>query len=161
MLKGGVPSLLGSYGRDGGFSLDQALHLGANWICSSLPCPPHQHRGTGGGRGIGSSHWFPSLLQVFEELWRGEGKTAAQIVSEQQLELIQDEEALEELCQATIEGHPQVVSICNGSQFFVCNKRARGTPAHSLGCSHRPFLRRAGLALPTPPCVSVVERPGH
>lgn len=47
--------------------------------------------------------------QVFEELWRGQGKTAAQIVSEQQLELIQDEEALEELCQATIEGHPQVV----------------------------------------------------
>lgn len=47
--------------------------------------------------------------QVFEELWRGQGKTAAQIMSEQQLELIQDEEALEELCQATIEGHPQVV----------------------------------------------------
>lgn len=59
---------------------------------------------------------------MFEELWRGQGKTAAQIVSEQQLELIQDEEALEELCQATIEGHPQVVSICSGSRFFVCNK---------------------------------------
>ncbi|GAB1287659.1 Glutamyl-tRNA(Gln) amidotransferase subunit B, mitochondrial [Apodemus speciosus] len=47
--------------------------------------------------------------QVFEELWKGEGKTAAQIVSEQQLELMQDGEALEELCQAIIDGHPQVV----------------------------------------------------
>ncbi|XP_051013346.1 glutamyl-tRNA(Gln) amidotransferase subunit B, mitochondrial [Acomys russatus] len=47
--------------------------------------------------------------QVFEELWKGEGKTAAQIVSAQQLELMQDREALEELCQATIDGHPQVV----------------------------------------------------
>ncbi|OBS57374.1 hypothetical protein A6R68_11498 [Neotoma lepida] len=49
------------------------------------------------------------LVLVFEELWKGEGKTAAQIVSEQQLELMQDREALEELCQATIDGHPQVV----------------------------------------------------
>ncbi|XP_052586213.1 glutamyl-tRNA(Gln) amidotransferase subunit B, mitochondrial [Peromyscus californicus insignis] len=47
--------------------------------------------------------------QVFEELWKGEGKTAAQIVSEQQLELMQDREALEQLCQATIDGHPQAV----------------------------------------------------
>ncbi|XP_006501393.1 glutamyl-tRNA(Gln) amidotransferase subunit B, mitochondrial isoform X2 [Mus musculus] len=47
--------------------------------------------------------------QVFEELWKGEGKTAAQIVSEQQLELMQDQEALEKLCQTTIDGHPQVV----------------------------------------------------
>nr|BAC25803.1 unnamed protein product [Mus musculus] len=47
--------------------------------------------------------------QVFEELWKGEGKTAAQIVSEQQLELMQDQEALEKLCQTPIDGHPQVV----------------------------------------------------
>lgn len=47
--------------------------------------------------------------QVFEELWKGQGKTAAQIVSEQQLELMQDREALEQLCQATIDGHPQTV----------------------------------------------------
>lgn len=64
----------------------------------------------------------PSLLQVFEELWKGEGKTAAQIVSEQQLELMQDGEALEELCQATIDGHPQVVTISNRSKFFVYNR---------------------------------------
>ncbi|KAL1778310.1 hypothetical protein HispidOSU_029106 [Sigmodon hispidus] len=47
--------------------------------------------------------------QVFEELWKGEGKTAAQIVSEQHLELMQDQEALEQLCQTTIDEHPQVV----------------------------------------------------
>ncbi|KAM5255923.1 glutamyl-tRNA(Gln) amidotransferase subunit B, mitochondrial [Ctenodactylus gundi] len=47
--------------------------------------------------------------QVFEELWKGEGKTAAQIVSEKQLELTQDLEALEKLCHSTIEGHSQVV----------------------------------------------------
>ncbi|XP_036280680.1 glutamyl-tRNA(Gln) amidotransferase subunit B, mitochondrial isoform X3 [Pipistrellus kuhlii] len=47
--------------------------------------------------------------KVFEELWRSGGKTPAQIVSEKRLELMQDQEALEELCQATMEKHPQVV----------------------------------------------------
>ncbi|XP_036097045.1 glutamyl-tRNA(Gln) amidotransferase subunit B, mitochondrial isoform X1 [Molossus molossus] len=47
--------------------------------------------------------------QVLEELWRGEGKTAAQIVSEKRLELMRDPDALEQLCQATLEEHPQVV----------------------------------------------------
>ncbi|XP_057350229.1 glutamyl-tRNA(Gln) amidotransferase subunit B, mitochondrial isoform X2 [Manis pentadactyla] len=46
--------------------------------------------------------------QVLEELWRSQGKTPAQIVSERKLELMQDREALERLCQATMEGHPQV-----------------------------------------------------
>ncbi|XP_072831827.1 glutamyl-tRNA(Gln) amidotransferase subunit B, mitochondrial isoform X1 [Vicugna pacos] len=47
--------------------------------------------------------------QVFEELWRSEGKTPAQIVAEKQLELMRDDEALEQLCRATMEAHPQVV----------------------------------------------------
>lgn len=47
--------------------------------------------------------------KVFEELWRSGGKTPAQIVSEKRLELMQDQEALEQLCQATMENHPQVV----------------------------------------------------
>lgn len=57
-------------------------------------------------------HFFPLLPlwpQVFEELWKGEGKTAIQIVAEKQLELMQDQEALEYLCQSMMEGHPQVV----------------------------------------------------
>ncbi|XP_029796018.1 glutamyl-tRNA(Gln) amidotransferase subunit B, mitochondrial isoform X1 [Suricata suricatta] len=47
--------------------------------------------------------------QVFEELWRGKGKTPSQIVSERKLELMQDAEALERVCHAVMEGHPQVV----------------------------------------------------
>ncbi|XP_036914304.1 glutamyl-tRNA(Gln) amidotransferase subunit B, mitochondrial [Sturnira hondurensis] len=47
--------------------------------------------------------------QVLKELWGSEGKTPAQIVSEKKLELMQDQEALEQLCQATLEEHPQVV----------------------------------------------------
>ncbi|XP_024424382.2 glutamyl-tRNA(Gln) amidotransferase subunit B, mitochondrial [Desmodus rotundus] len=47
--------------------------------------------------------------QVFKELWGSEGKTPAQIISEKKLELMQDQEALEQLCQATLEEYPQVV----------------------------------------------------
>lgn len=56
---------------------------------------------------------------MFEELWKGQGKTAAQIVSEQQLGLMQDREALDQLCQATIDGHPQTVTISTGSKVFL------------------------------------------
>ncbi|XP_032989819.1 glutamyl-tRNA(Gln) amidotransferase subunit B, mitochondrial [Rhinolophus ferrumequinum] len=47
--------------------------------------------------------------QVFAELWKSEGKTPAQIVSEKKLELMQDRETLEQLCHATMEQHPHVV----------------------------------------------------
>ncbi|KAF4011945.1 hypothetical protein G4228_003013 [Cervus hanglu yarkandensis] len=47
--------------------------------------------------------------QVFEELWRNEGKTPAQIVAEKNLELLQDLEVLERLCRSTLEAHPDVV----------------------------------------------------
>lgn len=46
---------------------------------------------------------------MFEELWRNEGKTPAQIVAEKKLELLQDPEALEQLCRSTLEAHPHVV----------------------------------------------------
>ncbi|XP_069349239.1 glutamyl-tRNA(Gln) amidotransferase subunit B, mitochondrial isoform X1 [Eulemur rufifrons] len=48
--------------------------------------------------------------QVFEELWKNEGKTPAQIVSEKKLELMQDQEALEQLCRSVTQGHPEVVT---------------------------------------------------
>lgn len=77
-----------------------------SWCCSTTEAP-------------GGPHLSSLLrLQVFEELWKGQGKTAAQIVSEQQLELMQDREALEQLCQATIDGHPQTVTISTGSKVF-------------------------------------------
>ncbi|XP_063494341.1 glutamyl-tRNA(Gln) amidotransferase subunit B, mitochondrial isoform X3 [Symphalangus syndactylus] len=49
--------------------------------------------------------------QVFEELWKREGKTPRQIVSEKQLELMQDQGVLEQLCHSVMEAHPQVVTI--------------------------------------------------
>lgn len=60
--------------------------------------------------------------EVFEELWKGKAKTAAQIVSEKQLELMQDQEALEHLCQATMEGHPQVVTDMKTGNPKAINK---------------------------------------
>ena len=79
------------------------------WCCSSTEAP-------------GGPHLSSLLhLQVFEELWKGQGKTAAQIVSEQQLGLMQDREALEQLCQATIDGHPQTVTISTGSKVLLCS----------------------------------------
>lgn len=52
--------------------------------------------------------------QVFEELWRSEGKTPTQIVAEKKLELMQDPEELEQLCRATLEAHPGVVLALGG-----------------------------------------------
>lgn len=49
------------------------------------------------------------MLQVFEELWKGEGKTPLQIVKEKKLELIQDQQELEQICQAVMEGHQEEV----------------------------------------------------
>lgn len=90
-------------------------------IGSAVPFPvamsPQRHRA---GRSARSSHLSPSFPpQVFEELWKGEGKSAAQIVAAQQLELMQDREALEELCQAIMDGHPQVVTIFSGLLVFL------------------------------------------
>ena len=78
---------------------------------------------------------------MFEELWKGQGKTAAQIVSEQQLELMQDHEALEQLCQATIDGHPQTVTLSPGSKVFLCSDLCTVPAAATAlpqGCSPSP-----------------------
>uniref|UniRef100_A0A8D0HC81 Glutamyl-tRNA(Gln) amidotransferase subunit B, mitochondrial n=1 Tax=Sphenodon punctatus TaxID=8508 RepID=A0A8D0HC81_SPHPU len=60
--------------------------------------------------------------KVSTELWKGEGKTPAQIVKEKKLELIQDQKELEQICQAVIEGHqPAVMEIKKGNKK-VLNK---------------------------------------
>ncbi|XP_024063327.2 glutamyl-tRNA(Gln) amidotransferase subunit B, mitochondrial [Terrapene carolina triunguis] len=60
--------------------------------------------------------------QVLEELWKGEGKTPLQIVKEKKLELIQDQQELEQICQAVMEGHQEeVMEIKKGNQK-VLNK---------------------------------------
>lgn len=53
---------------------------------------------------------------MFEELWKGEGKTPLEIVKEKQLELIQDQEELEQICQAVIdEREKEVIMVVLGS----------------------------------------------
>ncbi|XP_006884564.1 PREDICTED: glutamyl-tRNA(Gln) amidotransferase subunit B, mitochondrial [Elephantulus edwardii] len=60
--------------------------------------------------------------QVFEELWQSGGKTAAQIVSEKKLELMQDQEALAQLCLDVMEAHPQVVMVVKNGNPRAINK---------------------------------------
>nr|XP_047927705.1 glutamyl-tRNA(Gln) amidotransferase subunit B, mitochondrial isoform X2 [Anser cygnoides] len=58
--------------------------------------------------------------QVFEELWKGEGKTPLEIVKEKQLQLIEDREELEQICQAVIDEHEkEVMAIKAGNQKIV------------------------------------------
>ncbi|EPY88758.1 hypothetical protein CB1_000155034 [Camelus ferus] len=73
--------------------------------------------------------------QVFEELWRSEGKTPAQIVAEKQLELMQDDEALEQLCRATMEAHPQVVPSTAGGVGGGASRPERLRPPEPRGSS--------------------------
>ncbi|KAI6057162.1 glutamyl-tRNA(Gln) amidotransferase subunit B, mitochondrial isoform X1 [Marmota monax] len=77
--------------------------------------------------------------QVFQELWRGQGKTAAQIVSEQKLDLLQDPAALEQLCLATMEEHPQVVVDVKKGNPRAINKL--------IGLVRKATLSRADPAL--------------
>ncbi|XP_059778596.1 glutamyl-tRNA(Gln) amidotransferase subunit B, mitochondrial isoform X2 [Balaenoptera ricei] len=60
--------------------------------------------------------------QVFEELWKSKGKTPAQMVAEKKLELMQDAEALEQLCRSVLEAHPQVVTDVKKGNPRAINK---------------------------------------
>ncbi|XP_015716792.1 glutamyl-tRNA(Gln) amidotransferase subunit B, mitochondrial isoform X1 [Coturnix japonica] len=58
--------------------------------------------------------------QVFEELWKGEGKTPLEIIKEKQLELIRDQEELEQICQAVIdEREEEVMAIKQGNEKVI------------------------------------------
>ncbi|XP_038254751.1 glutamyl-tRNA(Gln) amidotransferase subunit B, mitochondrial isoform X1 [Dermochelys coriacea] len=60
--------------------------------------------------------------QVLEELLKGEGKTPLQIVKEKKLELIQDQQELEQICQAVMEGHQEEVMEIKKGNRKVLNK---------------------------------------
>ncbi|XP_043826005.1 glutamyl-tRNA(Gln) amidotransferase subunit B, mitochondrial isoform X2 [Dromiciops gliroides] len=63
---------------------------------------------------------LPAAQQVFEELWQNQGKTPGQIVQEKKLELLQNQEELEEICQAVLDKHPQeVLAVKKGNQKVV------------------------------------------
>uniref|UniRef100_A0A8D2J3Y8 Glutamyl-tRNA(Gln) amidotransferase subunit B, mitochondrial n=1 Tax=Varanus komodoensis TaxID=61221 RepID=A0A8D2J3Y8_VARKO len=59
-------------------------------------------------RGIISSS---AAKQVFQEMWKGEGKSPALIAKEKNLELIQDRNELERICQSVMGGHPKEVIL--------------------------------------------------
>lgn len=62
---------------------------------------------------------------MFAELWKGEGKAPLEIVKEKKLELIQDQEELEQICQAVIDGQEnEVIMMVLGS---FCTVAACGT----------------------------------
>uniref|UniRef100_F6Y255 Glutamyl-tRNA(Gln) amidotransferase subunit B, mitochondrial n=1 Tax=Ornithorhynchus anatinus TaxID=9258 RepID=F6Y255_ORNAN len=64
----------------------------------------------------------PAAKQVFSELWKGEGKTPAQIVKEKKLELIWDEKVLEQICLEVMETHPEQVAAVRKGNHRVVNK---------------------------------------
>lgn len=54
------------------------------------------------------------MLQVLEEMWKG--KTPALIIKEKDLELIQDQNELERICQTVMAGHPKEVILITTSE---------------------------------------------
>ncbi|XP_043917972.1 glutamyl-tRNA(Gln) amidotransferase subunit B, mitochondrial [Protopterus annectens] len=60
--------------------------------------------------------------QVFQEMWNNEGKSAAEIVKEKNLGLIQDQKELEKICQTIIKGQQEVVSEYRKGNKKVLNK---------------------------------------
>ncbi|XP_029462875.1 glutamyl-tRNA(Gln) amidotransferase subunit B, mitochondrial isoform X2 [Rhinatrema bivittatum] len=60
--------------------------------------------------------------QVFQELWKGEGKTPTEIVEEKRLGLIQDRKQLEQICQDVVEGHQEKVEGIKKGNKKILNK---------------------------------------
>lgn len=55
--------------------------------------------------------------QVFQEMWRSPGKTAALIIQEKDLGLVSDTEQLHSICQKVVDSHPdEVIAIRNGNK---------------------------------------------
>ncbi|KAI3352468.1 hypothetical protein L3Q82_005423 [Scortum barcoo] len=60
--------------------------------------------------------------QVFQEMWRSPGRTAPQIIQEQDLGLVSDAAQLHSICQKVVDSHPdEVLAIKNGNKK-VLNK---------------------------------------
>uniref|UniRef100_A0A8C2XNP5 Glutamyl-tRNA(Gln) amidotransferase subunit B, mitochondrial n=2 Tax=Cyclopterus lumpus TaxID=8103 RepID=A0A8C2XNP5_CYCLU len=70
-----------------------------------------------------SGHISSSVAkQVFQEMWRSPGKTASQIIQEQDLGLVSDATQLHSICQKVVDSHPvEVHAIRNGNKK-VLNK---------------------------------------
>ncbi|MED6234762.1 hypothetical protein ATANTOWER_000155 [Ataeniobius toweri] len=60
--------------------------------------------------------------QVFQEMWRSPGKTAVQIIREQDLGLVSDAAKLHRICQKVIDSHLDEVCAIRGGNKKVLNK---------------------------------------
>uniref|UniRef100_A0A3B3TCG5 Glutamyl-tRNA(Gln) amidotransferase subunit B, mitochondrial n=1 Tax=Paramormyrops kingsleyae TaxID=1676925 RepID=A0A3B3TCG5_9TELE len=62
--------------------------------------------------------WYSA--SVFQELWKGTGRSAEQIVEQQDLGVMRDHGEIERICQSVIDSHPEEVSLVVGGN--VLNK---------------------------------------
>ncbi|XP_015257750.1 PREDICTED: glutamyl-tRNA(Gln) amidotransferase subunit B, mitochondrial [Cyprinodon variegatus] len=60
--------------------------------------------------------------QVFQEMWRSPGRTAAQIIREQDLGLVSDAAELHRICQKVVDSHPEEVCAIRSGNKKVLNK---------------------------------------
>ncbi|XP_029012717.1 glutamyl-tRNA(Gln) amidotransferase subunit B, mitochondrial [Betta splendens] len=60
--------------------------------------------------------------QVFQEMWRSPGKTAPQIIQEQDLGLVSDMAQLHDICQKVVDAHPDEVDAVRNGNKKVLNK---------------------------------------
>ncbi|XP_041729219.2 glutamyl-tRNA(Gln) amidotransferase subunit B, mitochondrial isoform X2 [Coregonus clupeaformis] len=60
--------------------------------------------------------------QVFQELWKTPGKTAQQIVKEQDLGMVNDSTEIHRICQKVVDSHPDQVQAIRGGNKKVLNK---------------------------------------
>ncbi|XP_022594018.1 glutamyl-tRNA(Gln) amidotransferase subunit B, mitochondrial isoform X2 [Seriola dumerili] len=60
--------------------------------------------------------------QVFQEMWRSSGKTAQQIIQEQDLGLVSDTAQLHSICQKVVDSHPDEVRAFRNGNKKVLNK---------------------------------------
>ncbi|MGH0146488.1 UNVERIFIED_CONTAM: hypothetical protein FKN15_008484 [Acipenser sinensis] len=60
--------------------------------------------------------------QVFQELWKGAGSSASQIVQKLDLGLLQDRSTLEQICRTVIDSHQEEVRAIRGGNKKVLNK---------------------------------------
>uniref|UniRef100_A0A8C7PB55 Glutamyl-tRNA(Gln) amidotransferase subunit B, mitochondrial n=1 Tax=Oncorhynchus mykiss TaxID=8022 RepID=A0A8C7PB55_ONCMY len=60
--------------------------------------------------------------QVFQELWKTPGKTAQQIVKEQDLGMVNDSTEIHRICQKVVDSHPDQVQAIRSGNKKVLNK---------------------------------------
>nr|XP_019956779.1 PREDICTED: glutamyl-tRNA(Gln) amidotransferase subunit B, mitochondrial [Paralichthys olivaceus] len=60
--------------------------------------------------------------QVFQEMWRSSGRTASQIIQEQELGLVSDAAQLHSICQKVVDSHPEEVRAIRNGNKKVLNK---------------------------------------